>query len=61
MRNFAVPAISSMKARLAVASQLQRGQEVPKDLVQEANSLANLLQEEPKFSYKHSLPRGSGQ
>ncbi|MFM0619772.1 hypothetical protein PQR37_37575 [Paraburkholderia nemoris] len=52
MRDFAVPAIAAMKARLAVASRLQNGQDVTQDLVQKANSLASLLQEERSFSYK---------
>lgn len=52
MRDFALPAIRSMKARLAVASRLQSGQEIPQELVQEANSLASLVQEERQFSYK---------
>ncbi|MGC2971855.1 hypothetical protein [Paraburkholderia aspalathi] len=52
MRDFALPAIGAMKARLSVASRIQNGQDVPRDLVQEANSLGSLLQEERNFVYK---------
>ncbi|KVM61880.1 hypothetical protein WJ58_03580 [Burkholderia ubonensis] len=52
MRDFAVPAIAALKARLAVASRLQNGQDVPGELVKDANSLASLLQEERSFTYK---------
>ncbi|MFP3506129.1 hypothetical protein [Burkholderia sp. SIMBA_062] len=52
MRDFAIPAISALKARLAAASRRQNGQGVPGDLVKEANTLPSLLQEERDFTYK---------
>lgn len=52
MRDFAIPAIAALKARLAVASRLQNAQDVPGDLVKEANTLPSLLQEERNFTYK---------
>ncbi|MGY6241570.1 hypothetical protein ACW910_29515 (plasmid) [Burkholderia ambifaria] len=52
MRDFAVPAIAALKARLAVAARLQNGQELPDGLLKEANSLRQLLQGERTFVYK---------
>ncbi|EIN00475.1 hypothetical protein WQE_13721 [Paraburkholderia hospita] len=52
MRDFALPAISALKARLAIASRLQNGQGATDDLVSKAKSLPTLLQQERTFTYK---------
>ncbi|WP_158939778.1 hypothetical protein [Burkholderia sp. S171] len=52
IRDFVLPAITSLKARLAVAARMQSGQDIPSDLVQRANSLTDLLNQERTYIYK---------
>ncbi|WP_322881690.1 restriction endonuclease [Pandoraea sputorum] len=51
MRDFVMPAMSSLKARLAAVARVQRGQNIPADLAKTANALTGILHDEREFSY----------
>jgi len=52
IRDFVIPAIAALKARLSIAARKQAGQDIPNDLLQRANSLTDLLNQERSYTYK---------
>jgi hypothetical protein len=51
IRDFVIPAIIAIKAKLAIVVRMESGQEMPVELVERAKKLTELLEEERSYTY----------
>jgi hypothetical protein len=52
IRDFVLPSITSIKARIAIAMRAESGENIPDELVQEANALNDIVRQERAYTYK---------